>query len=66
LTGWVKNLPAQASLDDGRVEVVTEGEKDKLIRLIELIRTGPTFSRVENVEVTWGKAAQEFEDFTIC
>lgn len=61
LTGWVKNL------DDGRVEIVAEGKKQKLTKLNELIKEsgGPTFAKVKNVDADWGKATGDFEDFEI-
>lgn len=59
LTGWVKNLP------DGRMETVAEGEKEKLIELIELIKKGPPLAKIEKVEVSWEKAIGEFDGFSI-
>lgn len=65
LSGWVRNLPAQADLNDGRVEIVAEGEKNKLIKLIELIKKGPPLASVGNVDVSWEKATGEFKNFQI-
>ena len=65
LTGWVRNLPAQAGLEDGRVEVVTEGEKGQLKKLIELIKKGPPLAKVEHLDVVWEKATGEFKGFEI-
>lgn len=59
LRGWVRNR------DDGRVEIVAEGEKNKLIELTKLIKKGPLFSKVENVDVTYAKATGELEGFEI-
>ncbi|HXL05095.1 MAG: acylphosphatase [Firmicutes bacterium] len=47
LTGWVKNLY------DGRVEVVAEGERKKILRYIRFLEEGSPWSRVDNVSVEW-------------
>ena len=47
LTGWVKNLY------DGRVEVVAEGERKKILRYIRLLEEGSPWSRVDKVSVEW-------------
>ena len=45
LSGYARNLP------DGRVEVVAGGaEEAALARLEELLKAGPAYSRVEEVE----------------
>ncbi len=59
LKGWVRNLT------DGRVEVVAEGEKSLLERLIEFCRKGPPGARVENIEIEWEENKDEFEGFDI-
>lgn len=59
LTGWVKNLP------DGRVEIVAEGEKGNLEKLIQWAKKGSFLSRVDNVEIEWEEYQGEFENFEI-
>lgn len=59
LAGWVKNLP------DGRVEAVIEGEKAKVEELVSWMREGPRMARVEEVEVTFEEAKNEFDGFRI-
>jgi len=59
LTGWVRNLP------DGRVEVVAEGEEEKLKELVKWCHKGPPAARVKMVEVSWEEYHGEFEDFQI-
>jgi acylphosphatase len=59
LTGWVRNLPS------GDVEVVAEGEKADVEKLIAWCRTGPPMSRVDNVAVTWEAYTGEFPGFSI-
>lgn len=59
ITGWVKNLK------DGRVEAVFEGEKNKVIKLLEYCRRGTKLSKVVNVEVLWKTYTGEFNRFQI-
>ncbi len=59
VTGWVRNLP------DGRVEVVAEGDKQKLDELVQFCRIGPSGARVKNIGVDWSAFMGEFRGFTI-
>jgi acylphosphatase len=45
ILGWVKNLP------DGRVEVLAEGDPERLKALEAWCWEGPPYARVSNVEV---------------
>lgn len=57
LTGYVRNTR------DGNVEIVAEGEQDKLRKLAELCKRGPLLAKVEKVDVQELHATQEFEGF---
>lgn len=57
LTGWVRNL------SDGRVEVLAEGPRDHLDRLLEILHQGPPASWVTKVDTIWESATAEFSDF---
>jgi acylphosphatase len=59
VTGWVKNL------FDGRVEIVAEGERERLERLIAAVRQGPPLAHVEDADVEWLESTGEFEGFKI-
>jgi len=59
VTGWVRNLP------NGMVEVVAEGRKPQLDRLIEFCRKGPEGAKVDDVVIEWEKYKGEFKDFQI-
>lgn len=59
LTGWVRNE------SNGTVSVVAEGEKPKLEELVEFLHEGPSFARVENVEVEWTEAEGAFQNFKV-
>jgi acylphosphatase len=59
LTGWVRNLP------DGRVEIVAEGDSDRIDDFLELVRAGPTGARVESFDVQSEKPVHKFQEFSI-
>lgn len=50
LTGWVRNL------DNGNVEVLAQGEKAALDKLLEWCRHGPPRAQVNHVEIDWQTA----------
>jgi acylphosphatase len=57
ITGWVRNRA------DGTVELVAEGPRDALERLLAWCRQGPPQARVARVETHWSAASGEFDDF---
>ncbi len=59
VTGWVRNLP------DGNVEVVAEGDKQKLDEIVQFCRIGPSGARVKDVGVDWSDFRGEFRGFRI-
>lgn len=59
VSGWVRNKR------DGTVEAIVEGPKKDVISLINWCNTGPSFSRVEQVAVTWQDYRDEFGEFGI-
>lgn len=59
LTGSVRNVA------DGRVEVVAEGEKEKIESLIGKLKQGPHMAQVDNLEINWQEYRGEFNDFRI-
>lgn len=52
-------------MSDGTVEVVAEGEEKNLQKLLEYLKKGPLFSRVNKVESVWQEYSGEFKGFTI-
>ncbi len=59
LFGWVRNT------EDGRMEVVVEGEQDRVGELLYWLEIGPAQAKVEKVEVEKEVYQEEFKDFTI-
>ena len=59
LSGWVRNL------EDGRVEAVFEGPRDKLEKMVKKCYKGPQLAGIEHIDVNWEKATGEFGTFEI-
>lgn len=59
VTGWVRNER------DGSVRLEAEGDRETLDSLVEAVQHGPRMARVENVEVDWSDATDEFETFRV-
>lgn len=59
LVGWVRNRR------DGAVEVVAEGEKERIEQLIAWCWKGPALAHVATVEVEWYPATGEFQEFRV-
>ena len=59
VTGWVRNER------DGSVRLEAEGPREALDDLVEAVQEGPRTARVENVEVNWADATDNFEDFRV-
>lgn len=59
LTGYVRNAP------DGSVQVLVEGEREKIEQLLDALRVGPSAAVVESVNVEWHAPSGEFERFEV-
>ena len=59
LNGYVRNLP------DGDVEVMAEGAKEKLIKLLERLKTGPPASMVKEVKAEWSAYTGKYTQFEV-
>lgn len=59
LTGYVRNLP------NGAVEVVAEGEREKLEKLLGQLKLGPPSARVEKVVTNWAEYRGTYSGFSI-
>ena len=59
LCGWVRNRWS------GDVEIVAEGDRQALEKLIAALRRGPRVARVTGVSPEWGDFTGEFRSFFI-
>lgn len=59
LVGWIKNN------QDGSVETEAEGAKEDLEKFLSWCRKGPSFAKVERMEVKWDKGSGKFKTFEV-
>ena len=59
LDGWVRNN------DDGTVELVAEGEREKLDQLRRALDEGPRLARVHRVETRWSEGTGGLGSFEL-
>jgi len=59
VNGWVRNL------DDGRVEIVAQGEEQDIHNLANWCKKGPANSRVDEFELKEESITKEFENFEV-
>ena len=59
IKGWVRNCW------NGKVEIVMEGEEEKVEQLINWCYRGPGSAIVEKVDIKWEKYRGEFNSFSI-
>ena len=59
LTGFVRNTP------DFTVEIVAQGFRDKLEKLVEHLHKGPFLARVSKVETEWRIPKERLDSFDI-
>lgn len=57
--GFVRNLP------DGTVEVIAQGTKENLEKLLEYLHKGSMLSHVENVTAEWRTPQKIFDSFEL-
>lgn len=60
LVGFARNLP-----DGETVEVVAQGDKEKLNTLLKHLESGPRGAYVERVEFEWVEDRRPFKQFLI-
>ena len=59
LTGWVRNRW------DGSVEVLVEGERQTLEKLLAILYRGPRAASVTSIQIEWLPATGEFSRFSV-
>lgn len=59
LRGFCRNL------SNGDVEIIVEGERDQIERLIRFAKKGPEHSQIRNIKIEKRKWSGDFEKFKI-
>lgn len=59
VVGWVKNL------DDGRVEAVLQGPRERVDDLIRWCHHGPPAAKVDQVVVSWENPGDDWKSFDV-
>ncbi|MDP2821024.1 MAG: acylphosphatase [bacterium] len=59
LFGWVRNL------NDGSVEILAEGKKEALEKMINWVKQGPILAKVEKIKTEQGNFSGQFKKFEI-
>lgn len=65
--GWVRNVYDKPEVYGvgGGVEALVQGEEEKVNKMLEVLKNGPSVSRVDDVEVMWQEPKEIFEGFEI-
>lgn len=59
LNGTVENL------DNGKVYIYAEGDRDTIHEFIAQLKKGPSLSRVTDIQTQWGEYSGQYSDFRI-
>ena len=59
IAGWVRNR------DDGSVQAVFEGPKNRIEDLITWCQKHQPYAKVDDIEISWEEYQNEFDDFEI-
>lgn len=59
LTGWVRNLP------DGRVEILAEGDENRIAEFLDWCKSGPPRARIEECRIVEEVPRGEFGEFEV-
>jgi len=67
VAGWVRNNFEKPEVfgPGGGVEALVQGEESKVEQIVEIIKQGPSVSRVDDVEIIWQEPKEIFEGFEI-
>ncbi len=67
VSGWVRNVYDKPEVFgvSGGVEALIQGEKEKVDKMIEILRQGPPVAHVQEVEVIPEEVKEVFQGFEI-
>ncbi len=67
VSGWVRNVCDKPEIFgvSGGVEALIQGEKEKVEKMIEILRQGPPVAHVQEVEVIPEEVKEVFQGFEI-
>lgn len=53
------------NLENGNVEVIAEGDKEAIEKLIEICKKGPQFAQIRSLKVEERKYSGDFKEFKV-
>ena len=59
VNGWVKNL------SDGRVEAILTGSEEKVDKMLEQVKQGPSFAKVDDIEIREEDYQGQYDKFEV-
>jgi acylphosphatase len=59
LKGFIRDL------ESGEIEVIAEGDKENLIKLVDILRKGPAYSQIRNIKVEERKWSGDLKEFKV-
>ena len=59
LSGYVRNLPS------GAVEVMAEGEREGVDKLVKYLKVGPPAAIVDRVDISWSEYTGDHSGFVV-
>lgn len=67
VSGWVRNVYDRPEVFGvgGGVEALIQGEEENVNAMVELLKKGPSVSRVDEVEIIWEDPREVFGGFEI-
>jgi len=59
IKGFVRNL------ENSNVEIIAEGDSENMLKFIEILRKGPAYAQIRNVNVEEKKYSGDLKDFKV-
>lgn len=67
VTGWVRNNFERPEIfgNSGGVEAQIQGDEEKVVKMVEVMKVGSPVSRVDDIEIIWIEPREILEGFEI-